>query len=378
MDHIIQLGKFKNVSAVSVDQNINIELKNSTKEILSFNESSTIDVSTLFNSERQISESYRIYGRVDFLSIINGMHLDYKKINDFFTPARLGDEKKGLTKNILNCFDVYLCYPLTATTLSAETFIRNYTVVSQLSNFEIYKAGFSNNIFFNNIYAFDFNIDLNLNLNLIHDAFGKPINYVYLLFNYKPTTNGTGAQETVIRSDLNGGTVPLSYATYNIGDVIVGDVVNYVNLNFEETLEQAMVYYVNFPYSGTALQFQYNPFVPIKIRDYSDEISYGNLTGNTETDMEIPSYAIPIDNIGNVIWKTILDNGYIDPISGKGVDFPFLNQRHYVFNTIILPLIPNLNDPHTSAVFTDIHFNTNTGVFTKPAGDLNNLGNKCA
>jgi hypothetical protein len=129
MDYTIQLGTKKSTTSVNVDQNVNINLKNSTKEILSFNESSAIDVSALFNSERQASQSYRVYGRIDFMSIINGLHLDYTKLNDFFTPARLGEEKLGLTKNILNSFDVYLCYPLTATTISPETYIRNYTAI---------------------------------------------------------------------------------------------------------------------------------------------------------------------------------------------------------------------------------------------------------
>lgn len=379
MNHKIQLGKAKNVNAVNVDQNMNVNLRNSTREILSFNESSAIDVSALFNSERQASESYRIYGRIDFVSIINGLRNNYTQISDFFIPLRLGDEKLGVTKNILKSFDIYLCYPLTATTVSPETFIRNYTVMTKLQDIEVYRAGYSTNIFYNGVYEFDFNLDFDVNG--ILDAFGKPINNFYLFFNYKPSVNGLSVPETVFRDTLTGvtgTTFPVPYVVHNPGDVIVGDLVNYVNIDFEEVLQEQMNYYVNFPYGGLELQFKYNPFVPINIRDFSDEISHGNLTGGTETDLEIPSYAIPIDDKGNVIWKEILDNGYIDPITGNGVDFPFLNQRHYVFNTIILPMTPNMNHPNSGAVFNDIHFNTNTGVYTKPKGSLNKLGNKCA
>jgi hypothetical protein len=377
----IQLGSKKKVNAVNVDEYVNIELKNSHKELLSFNESSLIDVSGLFNSERQTSQTYRVYGRIDFMSIINGLHTNYSALNDFFTPPRLGEETLGLTKNLTNCFDVYLCYPSTGNTIvSPETYIRNYTVVAKKTNVEIYKAGYSLNYYYNKLFAFDFNIDFNVDGLL--DSFGKPLNYFYLFFNYVPSANGLSVSETVYRKTFVPSTVPLTYQTYNIGDTIIGDLVNYVNLDFEETLQEKMEYYVNFPYDIGTLQFSYNPFIPIKFRDYGDEIIYANATGGTEIDLNIPLYAIPIDNKGNYIWKDFLQNGYIDPISGKGVDFPFVNQRHYVFNTIVLPLKPNTNDTvfDTNDVFNNILFNTNTGVYTKPAtqGSLNNLGNKCA
>jgi hypothetical protein len=374
----IQLGSKKNVNAVNVDQNINIELKNSTSDILSYDESNVISVSQLFNSERQESESYRVYGAINFLSIINGIKKSYSELTNFFTPPRLGDELNGLTKNLPYCFDLYLCYPLNNAQISGETFIRNYTVITKLNNAEIYKSGFASTIYYNNQYCYDFNIDFDLYG--ILDSFKKPVTNLYLFLNYKPTSNGASQLETVLRKNYTGTTVSVPYVQYNQGDIVTGDLVNYVNLNFEETLSEQMEYYVNFPYDTGSLQFKYNPFINIKIKDYSDEISYGNLTGGTETDLNIPSYATPIDNSGNVIWKIILENGYIDPINGKGVDFPFVNKRHYVFNVTTFPLRPNLNDPATELIFNDINFNTNTGQYVKPTtkGSLNNLGNKCA
>lgn len=385
MSFQIQLGSKKNANAVNTDEYVGLELTSSQKELLSFNESSSINVSDLFNSERQESESYRVYGRIDFMSIINGLHNNYKGLSDFFTPPRLGEELAGLTKNLISCFDIYLCYALTATTLSPETFVRNYTVITNKANVEVYKAGYSTNMYFNVIYAFDFNVDFDIESMV--DAFGKPINYFYLYFKYKPSTNFYGQSESVTGKTYTGDPVvvsltPIVSGTQNVGDVLKGDYVNYVNLNFEEEVVDTNEYFVDFPYKEGSitkkLQFKYTPFVPIKIRDFEDEIIYANATGGTEIDLNIPFYAIPIDNKANYIWKNILQNGYIDPISGKGVDFPFVNKRHYVFNTITLPLKPNTNHPNTFTVFNDILFNSNTGVFTKPKGNLNNLGNKCA
>jgi hypothetical protein len=376
---IIQLGSAKNLNAVNVDQYTNLELTHSPKELLSYNESNVISVAELFNTERQESESYRIYGKIDFLSVINGLKKNYKVVSDFFTPPRLGEELSGVTKSLPFCFDMYLCYPASANTeINSTTFIRNYVVATKLANGEVYKSGFGRNVYFNYTYSFNFNNDFNLEG--LRDSFGKPITELYLHFVYKTTTNGFGSSELLYRKDWAGTVLPVTYTTYNVGDIIVGDKVTYEKANFTESLEERMTYFTYFPYSSLAfyLVFKYNPFIPIKIRDFGDEIITANISGGTENDLNIPSYALPIDSRGNYIWKDILPNGYIDPITGNGVNFPFVNKRHYVFTTQVLSLIPDMSDLFTSAIFNDIKFPSNTNLNTKPNSSLNNLGNRCA
>lgn len=378
---IIQLGLSKNKTAVNVDQSISIELKDSKKEILSYNESSVIDVANLFELERQESETYRIYGKIDFISIINGLKKNYKVINDFFTPPRLGDELDGATKNLPFCFDLYLCYPSSGkTSLGGNDYVRNYVIASKLMNSEMFKSGFGRNIYFNYTYSFDFNIDFNVEEYL--DAFGKPITELYLFFVYKIKNNGDGNTESYVQKNWDGTLSTITYnpVGYNVGTELVGDKVSYELLNFTETLEEKMTYIINFPYEtgSKLLQFKYNPFIPIKIRDFGDELITANVSGGTENDLNIPWYAIPIDNQGNRIWKDILPNGYIDPITGAGVDYPFINKRHYVFNTITLPLIPNMDHSHTNTVFSNIKFGPNSKINTKPNSGLNGLGNRCS
>lgn len=373
----IQLGTAKNSTSVNVDQYLNIDLTASAKEILDYNQSNQLSVSDLFNSERQASEVYRVYGRVDFMSIINGLIKNYTSVQDFFTHVRLGQELSGLTKNIMTCFDVYLCYPSTGNTfVSGITYVRNYVVATKLSNFEIYKAGFGTNIFSNYIYAFDFNVDFDIDA--LVDSFGKPYTNFYLYFKFKPATNGHSVAETVSRLTYTGATTSVPYVTHNVGDLLVGDEVTYNMLDFEEALLQNMIYYVDFPYSGVTLEFQYQPFVPVKIRDFQDELITANISGGTENDLNIPSYATKIDNAGNYIWKDLLINGYIDPISGKGVDYPFVNKIHYIFNPIVLPLTPNLNHANTALVFSTIILAPAQLINTSPSDDLNTLGNRCA
>jgi hypothetical protein len=378
---IIQLGSKKNVDAINVDQNINIELTNSSMEILSYNESSVIDVAALFDAERQESETYRVYGRADFISIINGLKRQYKVLTDFFTPPRLGDELSGNTKNLPYSFDMYLCYPSTGHThISGDSYIRNYVVATKLGNGEVFKAGFGRNIFFNFNYNYGFNIDFSLEG--YRDSFGFPFTELYLHFVYKKRTNGNGTPETYKYYNWITETyedVVYNMSTgYNVGDVLMGDVVNYQLLSFSQTVEKRMTNYITFPYDVGVLQFKYNPFIPIKLRDFGDEVITANISGGTENDFTIPSYATLIpDGNGNYVWRDILPNGYIDPITNSGVDYPFVNKRHYVFTPITLPLTPDPDHANTNSVFSAIKFGPNSKLNTKPNTPLSGLGNRC-
>lgn len=378
---IIQFGASKNKSAVLVDQNITISLQSNNNNILSYNESSVVDVGSLFDKERQASEIFRIFGRIDFISIVNGLRKNYKEITDIFTPARLGEELSGTTKNLPYSFDMYLCYPSSGHTfISGDTYIRNYVIASKLMNSEIFKSGFGRNIYFNYNYCFNFNSDFNVKGYL--DSFNKPITELYLFFVYKVRTNGDGDQEIFYRLDWNGTLTPITYnpVGYPIGTVLTGDKVTYELLNFTEELVDRITYKIDFPYdNGTkVMRFKYNPFIPIKIRDFGDEVITANISGGTENDLNILWYAISIDNNGNYIWRDILPMGYIDPITLKGIDPPFINKRHYIFNAITLPLVPDTTHSNTANVFSNIKFGPNSKINTKPNSSLNTLGNRCA
>jgi hypothetical protein len=169
------------------------------------------------------------------------------------------------------------------------------------------------------------------------------------------------------------------YKIYAAGDIIDGDWVYYLPTNFEESVIQRQEYYVTFYCSGTvsAIEFKYNPLVPIKLQVFGDEIITGNISGTSETDQSIPDYAVKIDNDGNYLWKNLLPKGYVDPISNNGVNHSFTNKRNYVFSNVVLGLNTELNDPATAALFAEIEFGANTSVFNKPTSNLNNLGDKC-
>lgn len=387
----IQLGKSKHVNSINSDSFIYTDLQASSVELLPYDETSVIDVAQLFDDERQIGEVYRVYGTINFMSIINGLKINYDSVNDFFTRPRLGAEASGMTRNILNCFDIYLCRPLgnTFTTggtvsISGNTKITStdyqlkYQVLNSSQNFEIYKSGYGKNIFNDQLFTFDFTTDIDVRGQT--DSFNKPLSELYLFVNFNPKTNKHGVLETVAVNTYAGGRTNRPYVAYSGGSIVNGDWVFYLPTDFEEIPLIKQEHYVTFSCTGgtgNELTFKYNPFIKIKLRDYGDEIISGNISGTSEIDHQIPNYAVKIDDNGNYIWKDFLPNGYIDPISNKGVNFPFINKRHYIFNNLVLPMTTDLNDSTTASTFADIKFGPAALQYTKPTSDLNNLGNKC-
>jgi len=70
----------------------------------------------------------------------------------------------------------------------------------------------------------------------------------------------------------------------------------------------------------------YKPFYKIDIKKFSSNIEIGN----TGTTIGIPTYASKVDNEGNMKWKDLLDIGQIE--DGDGVDYPFINDHHYLYD----------------------------------------------
>lgn len=376
----IQLGSSRSVNSINVDEFVNIELQNNEATILPYSQSSVINVAEIFDNERQASLNYRVYGDIDFLSVVNGLLKTYTKVSDFFTRPLIGSEQKGLTRNLLNCFDIYLCKLSTGHTAYSSQSLYNtgYEILTNLSDIEIYNSGYAKNIFNDQKYSFNFNRDFDIT-DMV-DSFGKPVMNFYLFFNFKPSGSEVVSKRFFSPAPYGIPDQPITFQTYSAGDIVDGDLVFYEKANFEEVLLERQQYFVTFPvedFGINVLQFKYYPFVPIKLRDFSDVIVSANISGTSLNDTEIPSYAVSIDNDGNYIWKNILENGYIDPISDLGVNHPFVNNTHYVFSNVILDLIPDLDNVYTETAFTNIKFGPNTLINSRPLTSLNNLGTKC-
>jgi hypothetical protein len=105
---------------------------------------------------------------------------------------------------------------------------------------------------------------------------------------------------------------------------------------------------------------------------------------NFKVSETIPNYATPIISEGKYVWRDILPQGYVEPLTDVGVDYPFLNGKRYLFSPIILDIAPNLSklpfeiSLNTINVFNEISYMKNQyNLDLTPLTKLNNFGKPC-
>lgn len=369
----LQLGEKKFQEAVNVDYYQQLTLTNEKKPLIEYDIRNVLDVSDTFNNERQQTQDYRIYGRIEYLSLLNGLISTYSTLEDFFYPQLTGN-----SKNLLNSFDWYLVQPHTGyTSLGNDRYIRNFKVLTKRNDFDIYKSGFFVNIYGQQQYLFNFKKDCNVEGLL--DALHFPITDVYLYPVYKIDAVKPEIMQRLVFP--SGSKTSFTYTPeYNVGDVIYGDYIAYDSENYNYDVLSAQTYFITCPYDGNSKQlvFKYNPFIKVTLDVLSSEVEQVNISGTSYEDISrIPYYAIPsTNNDGNYIWRDILPKGFFDPIDGQGVNFPFINQKHYVFKNYLLSVIPDLTHPNTNQVFSEIKYKDNEKLYSF-TNTLNNLGKLC-
>lgn len=388
----IQLNENRNIDSVNVDTTIKIGLDVNTDLNIDYNIQNILDVTQIFDDERQATTKYRIHGEFEYFSILNGLFKDYTNLEFFFSLLPASAD----TKTIYTDLKIYLVKPSTGFTelIPDQRYIKNYDIIGEID--EIIPAGFSKNIFNEQQYSFIVNFEVDIR-DMV-DGLGFPITELGLYVEYQPSTNGVGDPETMETTTYNitGGTIIQNFTPIplNIGDTIVGDVIEYNKPLFQQTnflnpstnKESILEQFIITPYedttgSGTGtgeLKWKYRPILPIRLRFFENEVRRAN-TGSTDYELvsNIPSYATPIDADGNYVWRNLLDNGFFDPIDEIGVSFPFINQRHYVFNNIVFKVQPDLEDVNTENVFNEILFPDNTLDSATPNSNLDNIGDIC-
>lgn len=393
MDDKIQilLDSKKNITSVNTDTYGRVQLTNDVSELTEFTVNDVVNSTLVFDEERQDNPVYRIYGRIEYLSLLNGLINNYKVLEDFFTPNYTGD-----SKNVMSSFEFYLVRPIDGKEITnSDNYVRYFEVIATPSDFELYHAGFSNNVYGEQEYAFSFKNDFDVSA--YFDKHGLPITNLYLYAQYNLKRNGNNIDETMKYSYWN------SYGvfskknfipkTLNIGDTVettigvdFGDLYLYDEDNFSETEVSGQTIYIKTQYDdGTSkyLIWKYNPFIPFKLRYLSDELYNAN-TGDTSYDImnSIPEYATKLDNDGNYVWRDIVPQGYTEPLSGNGIDYPFFNKRRYLFKPVVFSISPDLNDEdngyNTRDVFDEIGYTQNPSILDiTPLSELDDIGKPC-
>jgi glutaredoxin-related protein len=107
-------------------------------------------------------------------------------------------------------------------------------------------------------------------------------------------------------------------------------------------------------------RYRYNQHVKLPIRHFSSFTEFGD-----PTKVEgIPDYAIKgVDN--SFIWRDLLTPGFIEPDSGAGVNYPFINGTHYIHTNIVLGVSPDMSHYNTFKMYYNYLFGFDVEAFRR-------------
>lgn len=185
--------------------------------------------------------------------------------------------------------------------------------------------------------GWEFNMNLNSDTIIISDWWKRTNfdSYVNLEIDTYSKTYTTNSEETTLNFYYN--------KSYNVGDLIEGDLCEWNEITQQETVLSKIyhkIVYNNqvFTVGGdedNPKGYYYRPFFKIQLRVFSDYVEQG-LAESTE---DVPFYAYYSRNNNSFIWRDLYTFGFFDA-NGSGVDYPFMNNRHYPYQNFIFRLIP--------------------------------------
>lgn len=266
----------------------------------------------------------------------------------------------------------------------SEYYFRIFTKIKTVNNpiieqddYEMYKLGFSENIYNDSLAQYVFNEDIDISG--LTDNLGRPVSEMFLTLvktnSNNVFTNVTSGIDTPFISELNnttkpylklipaidkihnGGNLPfpshtpleinvinnnnvhnfygdiVEYNMFEVKETVLGDVHHRFNTNNRET--QANFTYVsnigvtpvtkNIDLGPRREGYKYKAHHRLQVRQYSSYIEQGDVT--TEG---IPDYAVNLGD-GRYLWRDLLDIG-INENDVTPLDYPFLNGSHYLYN----------------------------------------------
>ena len=156
----------------------------------------------------------------------------------------------------------------------------------------------------------------------------------------------TGFYNTPYGGNVNNLTIDFTYLkSLKSGDTING---NYCEWNDYEQKERVISeMYHKFTFNtdvfdmslvdanNNQLGYYYKPNRRMKIRGFSDYIE----TGSINNMVGVPDYSYFSTTYNSFIWRDLYTYGFNDGL-GNGVDYPFLNGKHYPYENFIFRIIP--------------------------------------
>jgi hypothetical protein len=155
-----------------------------------------------------------------------------------------------------------------------------------------------------------------------------------------------GYYNTPYGNNVNNSTIDFIYLkSLKSGDTING---NYCEWNDYEQKERVISeMYHKFTFNSDVfdmslmddnnnqLGYYYKPNRRMKIRGFSDYIE----TGSINNMVGVPDYSYFSTTYNSFIWRDLYTYGFNDGL-GNGVDYPFLNGKHYPYENFIFRIIP--------------------------------------
>jgi hypothetical protein len=350
---------------------------------VSFNDFNFINTTQIFTME-PTDENGQTIGQIDYIKIISENH--GLRVGDWI-DLRVGGAGSinGIyqVKNTINK-DEFLIFllnpPLVGVTdvtnfdvkyrlvdgIPSEYYYRKFKVLTELNDYEVYRAGYAQNIFDygygNNSNLFHFNKDINLN-NLT-DNLDRPISRLYLTITRRssyggpnPTLGFAGWGSVSALLEENRTVLPTSNnTTYNLemlsywqntdplttgtiskqtsGSTYFGDFVEYNSFTMVEKTLSKVINRFSVPRvnpngsydGGNGEGYYYEQHNEIVVREFSDVVETVDNKPN-----EIFPFWAQVNNNGTVSWRDLLDIGFFEG-SVKGVDYPFVNGCNYLYN----------------------------------------------
>jgi hypothetical protein len=194
--------------------------------------------------------------------------------------------------------------------------------------------------------GYDFNLSL--------DNFNKPINWwgvnnslsTFVGNNNQPYPLGT--YQTIPSGGFgpNGQPITFTYMqSLKEGDVLDGGFYEWNDYEQTERLISDINHKFTFnPFvfnisdtddNANQMGYYYKPHSKMKIRAFSDYIE----TGSVKNITDVPDYAYFSTTYNSFIWRDLYTYGFKDG-NKNGVDYPFLNGKHYPYENFIFRIIP--------------------------------------
>ena len=280
MDKIIKtiLPSKKIFNSDDKDLFIDLEIKSNETDLpLTENINTILNLSELLTTEREESKKYYLNGTVEVLAPFINSVKKPKTVTDIFNYYN-GDDSKSNYLNVLDFFTVHICIPSSLELVTGNTYNMFVKSIynSDTNKLMFTQAGFSQNLFSEPLFQYisKKHIDLSEYNDIISDdeTVILPITNFYVFLEFKNSNN------YYIDKVYDYNKLFYSEINYDVNEFTFTE-----NNNYVETIKLPIL-------SGSTsleLQYIYKPFTSIKIKDFANDVEFGNIKNETN----IPSYA---------------------------------------------------------------------------------------